>query len=71
MQTHPVVDVIIPVYNGARYIEEAIQSVLSQSYHPVRLIVVDDGSQDDSADLAERMVRLDLERIDLQKEAAI
>lgn len=56
MQTHPVVDVIIPVYNGARYIEEAIQSVLSQSYHPVRLIVVDDGSQDDSADLAERMV---------------
>lgn len=55
MQTHPGVDVIIPVYNGARYIKEAIQSVLSQSYHPVHLIVVDDGSQDDSADLAGRM----------------
>lgn len=55
MQNHPVVDVIIPVYNGARYIEEAIQSVLSQSYRPVQLIVVDDGSQDDSADIAERI----------------
>lgn len=43
----PVVSVIIPVKNCRQYIDQAVQSVLSQSYQDFELIVVDDGSDDD------------------------
>ena len=43
------VSVILPVYNGARYLAEALRSVLTQSTLPDEIIVIDDGSTDDSA----------------------
>lgn len=45
----PHVDVIIPCFNTARYIGEAIDSALGQSVSPARIIVVDDGSTDSSS----------------------
>ena len=51
---YPLVSVILPVYNGAAYVAEAIDSVLAQSYRPYELIVVDDGSSDDSTAIAEK-----------------
>lgn len=51
---NPLVSVILPVYNGARYVGEAIESVLSQDYRPIECIVVDDGSSDESAQIIAR-----------------
>lgn len=42
------VSVVMPCFNGERYLEEAIRSVLDQTLHEVELIVVDDGSKDSS-----------------------
>src|SRR3989338_2578856 len=42
------VTVIIPVYNGASYLEAAIDSVLSQSYNHLEVIIVNDGSTDET-----------------------
>ena len=48
----PLVSVVIPVYNGERYLAEAMQSVLDQTYKNLELIVLDDGSTDRSAAIA-------------------
>src|SRR5438270_6004732 len=43
------ISVIIPAYNNAKLVRQAIQSVLDQSYRAIELIVVDDGSTDNTA----------------------
>lgn len=49
----PLVSVIIPVYNGARFLRAALESVFAQTYRPFEVIVVDDGSKDDSGAIAQ------------------
>lgn len=43
----PLVSIVIPVYNGSNYMQEAIESALNQTYPHVEVIVVNDGSNDD------------------------
>ncbi len=49
---NPLVSTVIAVYDGERFLAEAIDSVLAQTYEPVEVIVVDDGSADGSAGIA-------------------
>ena len=49
------VSVVIPCYNAAAYLEQAVQSVLEQSREILEIIVVDDGSSDDSVAIAQRL----------------
>lgn len=48
------ISVIIPVYNGEKYLDEALQSVLNQSVEPFEILIVDDCSTDRTAEIARR-----------------
>lgn len=56
MPASPTVSVIIPVRNGERFVEQAISSVLAQTFTRFRMVVVDDGSTDGSAGVASGVV---------------
>lgn len=62
------VSIITPCYNAERYIAETIESVLGQTYPHWEMIVVDDGSSDSSADIAERYAAADA-RIRVSRQA--
>lgn len=49
------VDVVIPVYNGARFLEEAVRSATSQTLSPARILICDDGSTDETPQIAQRL----------------
>jgi glycosyltransferase involved in cell wall biosynthesis len=48
----PLVSIITPVYNGAKYLDDLIRSVQTQDYPNIEHIIIDDGSQDDGATVA-------------------
>lgn len=56
-QEDKVVSVIMPVYNGAAYIQRGIQSVLGQTYKALELIIVNDGSKDNSKEIVDQIIR--------------
>ena len=60
---NPFVSVIIPLYNGRRYIEECLRSVLSQTYNNYEIIVVNDASTDGSIDIVKNLAKDFLGRI--------
>ena len=46
------IDVIVPCYNYAHYLRECVESVLGQSHSDVRVLIIDDASPDDTANVA-------------------
>ena len=49
---HPLVSIVMPVFNGSNYMREAIDSALAQTYDNIEIIVVNDGSKDNTEEIA-------------------
>lgn len=62
MNYHPLISIIVPVYNVESYLEKCIISITSQSYDNLEIIVVDDGSTDSSGSICNALAEND-ERI--------
>ncbi len=57
MQKIPIVSVIIPTYNCARFLPEAIESVFGQTFNDFEILIVDDGSKDNTRCVVEKYIR--------------
>jgi glycosyltransferase involved in cell wall biosynthesis len=55
--THPHISCIVPTYNGAAYLSQALDSILAQTLQPFEVIVADDGSTDATLEVAARYRR--------------
>lgn len=64
----PLISVIVPCYNQAQYMDECLQSVLDQTYQNWECIIVNDGSPDNTEEVALRWVEKDTRFIYLKKE---
>ena len=53
------VSIIVPLYKSEKYIEKLIESILKQSYKNIELILVEDGSPDNSGKICDKYVALD------------
>ena len=67
----PLVSVIMPVYNAERYVAEAIESILSQTYTNLELIVLDDNSTDNSISIINRFQDERIKLIKIEKNGGI
>ena len=67
MKKAPLVSIYITNYNYGSYIKEAIESVLNQSFKDIELIIIDDGSTDNSREIIESYAHLNNTRIIFQK----
>jgi glycosyltransferase involved in cell wall biosynthesis len=55
----PAISVIMSVYNGAKHLREAIESILNQTYHNFEFIIINDGSSDESGTIIDEYARFD------------
>lgn len=55
-EQHPLVSIVIPCYNHAQFVQETIQSVIDQDYENIELIIIDDGSKDNSVEVIQEMI---------------
>lgn len=60
--SNKLVSIIVPVYNVDRYLDECIKSILNKTYKNYELILIDDGSTDNSGSICDSYARCD-ERI--------
>ena len=54
LPTQPLISIVVPVYNGARFLAECLDSLAAQDHPAIEIVVVDAGSTDGSAAVAER-----------------
>ncbi len=47
--------IIIPAYNAAKYVERCVESILSQDFNDLEILIVDDGSSDNTLDVCTQL----------------
>lgn len=55
----PLISVIIPVYNVAKYLKDCVESVLTQTFKDIEMLLIDDGSTDSSGELCDNIALID------------
>ena len=68
-QPERLVSIVVPVFNGARFLAEALDSIVAQTWPQLEIIVMDDASADDSAGIAERFVARPASRVQVHRQA--
>ena len=53
------ISVIVPIYNGEKYIEECLESIINQTYKNLQIILIDDGSKDKSGKICDEYAKKD------------
>ena len=53
------ISVVVPVYNVEKYIEKCLMSIIKQTYKNLEIIIIDDGSSDNSLDICQKMANID------------
>lgn len=59
MERNPKVSIIVPVYNAEEYLEQCVESILKQTYKNLDIVLVDDGSKDNSSQICDEYVKTD------------
>ena len=59
MKENPLVTIVVPMYNVEKYIEKCINSLLNQTYQNIEIIIINDGTKDNSLAIAERKAKED------------
>ena len=59
MNSEPLVSVIVPVYNVGKYIDEALSSLVNQTYQNLEILIIDDGSTDESGNICDKYAEAD------------
>ena len=59
MENKPLISVIVPVYNVQKYVRKSVESILQQTYKNLEIILVDDGSTDESGKICDTLARSD------------
>ena len=55
----PQISIIVPIYNGAKYINKCIEMIINQTFKDFELIIIDDGSTDNTSDMCNEYAKKD------------
>lgn len=67
---NPLISIVVPAYNVGNYIEECVRSIINQSYKQIEIIVVDDGSSDDTPIIIDKLSEQDKRIIPIHQQNA-
>lgn len=68
MTTQPLVTVLMPIFNGAKYLPQALESVQSQTYQNIEILLINDGSTDGSDEIIENFAQIEKKAVVIHKQ---